>query len=1546
MHTYRFASFVVVCLTLVTALPCRADVVVNGTRTAISLNGAWESLPIHGFTFSYPPPATGWGPVSVPCNPDQDKAVESPNGPYRQPIRDMLTKDGKDFKRHDKIAAWYRRSFAGPAAPIPGQRAILHFDGVAFKSTTWFNGKILGDWVIGEVPHDFDVTTLVKYGQPNELVVGVAGREAIVDLASKSYIAPAGGVMTGIWGGVSLQFVPVTSIDDVFVKTSFRNKSITLDATVANTMAKPRVVIVDATVVDAHGEPQCAFAPQTVTVSPNTSSAVTLSKDWIAPRLWSPETPIMYYAQVRLREGAQVLDQSSQRFGFREFWIEGRDFYLNGVKTVLRRNSMLTHLGAPPEGIEREIRNTAGRPFNAMRLHIGFDNSDLLDATDRFGVMTMPELAWYNIGDDYDLAHTDTWLPNLLEYERRLIKLHRSRPSIVIWNLTNETFWDDTSPGNMKIADALLSMAKAMDPTRPQEGDAEITWGGRLPIISIHYPEGTAGVTRVKYPDSGIVVPNDFYWLPKDPNEMAHSWRADFKWDRPLMIGEFWDTGFNFDERSAFMGEEAYDWERWRLTDFSGRDGKGPNTWNDMVTKMTDVYRMQGVAGMNPWSGDRPTVFPSVVVRALEFHPNFYAGKTTTRKVVVINDTNATYGYPGLQCRLTVNGVTAWEKTIGLDVRAGSTQAVDIPIECPNVTEQTKAQLTVRFRCEMGGNWYDLSRYDETIYVVPAARWSAPKDGIALLDTTGATTKALSAVGLDLTPHLSVTAADLATARVLVIGAGTDPTPFSAAIQKFVEKGGRVVMLSASNSSALSPDMPEIDTKHVASRVWLRTHGSSALAGLEEPQFQHWQSDNIVSTETAYIPSSGNCKIFLDAGGLYGMKWTPLMEVAHGQGSYLVSTLNLIDKAGIEPAADRLLVSLIGYASSEPAPHGLPLRLLAGDNAALKQALATCSVVVSAGLSGNGPVLVDGSYKPTADEIAKLKAYLADGGSVWLHGFTPDIIGNVAGLFPAAPKLVEIDKTVQACARRSDDPWMDGLSSYDFAWTRVNTGARGDYFAGAQSTASIGKYVFVPATWDSATILTAPAVLAKVRTGKGAVLVDTLPWENAFGPELDKAIRVTSALTLNLGGDIQTEPAKSYSYFNVDIASKTNRGYYDEVAGDGKGGWTDQGENDMRYFLIDHKGKVGDMDVVTGNFPAQATFADRPFALVNPKANGGKAVVTLRGQGHDPAAPASVTGIAVGHKADKLWFLESACWAVSGNFNEVLGRYTIHYEDGTTADFRLREGVELTDWWDPKPLPGSRVGWSGRNPMHAPVGMYVTEWTNPNPDKTIASVDLEGNLAEAQIVLVGITGGVESTSGGEAAAHPVAAWDFGAVKDGVIPNLIPGVAPLKYFTYMNPPQPIAVAGGVKFAHGSSVEGSVKGLAGIADATPWTLNVDLTVDEKPDGYCGGIFQAMDYLKAGLRLVVGENLKLTTEIYEADGKGRYLTSSAPLTPGRDYKVRIVFDGQKATMYLNNHLDAVVDSPVPDAWAGGLQVGVAGGNKYNFNGVVRSLSIVPGG
>jgi len=1511
---------------LAVAQTLAAAPLVDQQRTLLDLGGTWQASPIEGIAFSYPPRADAvWRDATVP---EGEGGVFKDQNPYCPGAAALIAKDGVSLVKTTGIAAWYKRSFDAPATPESCGRIMLRFGGAAFKSEVWLNGQKLGTCLNGLTPFEYDVTAILKPGAANELLVGLASREALLDIPNKSFLYPASGVGAGLWGKVELVYLPKVYFEDLFVKTSVKNKRLVLDATIVNTTKEARSVELSATVRDNQaGTALTSLGPLKVELAPGETKTVELAKDWIAPELWSPGNPALLWAEAKLADSAGDLDHQRVRFGFREFEIRGHDFYLNGVRTTLFRNSWLTTIPASRFQAFEEARATVDHPYNCFRFHIGFNCEAALGICDELGIMAIPESSWHNgLDDKYPLAKADVWLPGAVAYTKALLKHHRNHPSVIIWSLTNESIWAHTEPPYMRVADALAAAAKEADPTRPTQGDGENSWGGRLSVINIHYPESSVeNALRARYPNSGFVFPNDCHWLKKD--QMNGSWCANFKWDRPLVLGEYWYPSGDPESKTSFMGESVYDWEKWGLQSMAGRDGRRDSEFYQATQMITDAYRIDGVAGLNPWACGNENLMLAVNVRPVDFFPNLPAGQTAVRKFVVFNDTLKGIPQSQLRCRLTsLDGQLLWEKIVSAPSDPGTTKIFDVPIACPDTKTITPALLSVQL-CQDRGGWAQRALHEERVFIVPSASLADLGEGVAVLDADGKTVAALASLGLKAKRLQAPTNADLAAVKVLVVGEKTDPAPFKDVINEFVKAGGVVVVLRQEGTKPLSYELPELDPAHLTTRSWTRSYDHPILKGLDDKQFSYWRPDHLVAFNSYNKPSNGPAKTLLDAGGRYGLRWSPLLEVPSGKGAYILSQLYLVDKLGVEPLAGTMLERIVRHAATRGARAvPPPLRLLAGDNKDAAVALAEAGVVTAAGLEGDGPVFVDASCDLSAATLETLKRRLADGGEVWLHGFDSKTVGKVAPLLPFKPVLVPADPKVFIAIRRSSDPLMDNLSSFDFCWARVNLETRWNYFENSLATAKLGAETLRLPTLDVATALTSPAFLVKIPVGKGTILFDTLAWDKALGSESERVARIVASLSANLGAQVRIRRDETpFDYFQVDLAPYANLGFHDKVADDGVGGWTDQGQNDMRFFLINHSGKGGGrddgMEVEAETFPAMVTLLDRPFKIPDPRQNHGKSLISLRGEMHGVKLPSKVEGVKVGAKADRLWMLQAAGWTPPRADMEV-GRYVVHYADGSTVTIPVRFNLEVSDWWNPQPLSNAKVAWTGRNLVQSPIGFYLMEWRNPSPDKVISTIDVVGDLAPTQFVCLGISGGVER--GKEAAA----------LRFELPGSLTPG----------NPaPVPVKVDGvpGLRFKDGSSAEASAKACGDVFTG-PFALKVKLLLDAPPTGYMGGVFERFGYMASGFRLVVYKDLRVGVEINAVKGEPVYVVSAAPLQAGRWYELELRFDGSYAVLSIDGKMSGMVATAPPLPQDSGFRVGVAGGKDYFFNGVLSWIEL----
>jgi hypothetical protein len=123
--------------------------------------------------------------------------------------------------------------------------------------------------------------------------------------------------------------------------------------------------------------------------------------------------------------------------------------------------------------------------------------------------------------------------------------------------------------------------------------------------------------------------------------------------------------------------------------------------------------------------------------------------------------------------------------------------------------------------------------------------------------------------------------------------------------------------------------------------------------------------------------------------------------------------------------------------------------------------------------------------------------------------------------------------------------------------------------------------------------------------------------------------------------------------------------------------------------------------------------------------------------------PLSASNIKVGQKATKLHFLHSTGW--SGPDGSPVCNYVVHYENGKTETFAVKYGDHVIDWVNqatPLDTAASMVAWSGRSPANnsqLQLQIFKTQWTNPQPDQPIASIDFVSANLDPAPFLIAIT---------------------------------------------------------------------------------------------------------------------------------------------------------------------------------------------------------------
>lgn len=354
---------------------------------------------------------------------------------------------------------WYRTTFHS----TPGKQTTLIFDGAMSEARVFVNGKEACFWPCGYNSFYCDVTSLVNEdGKNNTLAVRLENRPQ----SSRWY--PGAGLYRNVHVVTTEKIhVPVwgTQITTPYVKDEYA--SICLRTTILNAGKTELTVVTD--IMDADGQ----------VVSTKTNKGVInhgqpFTQNFIVerPKLWSPETPVLYKAVSKIYSGDTLLDTYSTRFGIRTIeYIADRGFYLNGKRRKFQ--GICNHHDLGPLGaainvaaLRHQLTLLKEMGCDAIRTSHNMPAPELVELCDEMGFMMMLEPF-----DEWDIAKCDNGYHRFFnEWAEKdmvnMLRQYRNNPCVVMWSIGNEvpTQW---SPEGYKVAKFLQDICHREDPTRP-----------------------------------------------------------------------------------------------------------------------------------------------------------------------------------------------------------------------------------------------------------------------------------------------------------------------------------------------------------------------------------------------------------------------------------------------------------------------------------------------------------------------------------------------------------------------------------------------------------------------------------------------------------------------------------------------------------------------------------------------------------------------------------------------------------------------------------------------------------------------------------------------------------------------------------------------------------------------------------------------------------------------------------------------------------------------------------------------------------------------
>lgn len=411
------------------------DLVFMGGRKTISLNGTWNyaidqyntclrqkwfkeyykdadgrTLPVD-FSFDE------WPTVELPCNMN---LVEKEFFWYEGPF--VFTRKFKWEKEED-------------------EKVLLRIGAANYKARVFVNGEYAGMHLGGNTPFVLDITALLK--EDNRVII-------VCDNTRHHWQVPTENTdwfnYSGIYRDIEIIRLPKSYIKDLRINlvpgSEFGKIEVSVETEGPGEYVNIQIPELDINedIVISNNKGKCIFEK--------------------TPSLWTTKTPKLYDVAATF-----INDTVSDRVGFREIKVVGRDILLNGEPLFLHGISMHEDIESHGKALTDEDRLESVRiagelGANFIRAAHYPHHENLAKLCDEIGMMLWEEIPVY-WAIEFENKETYKDAENQL---KELIKRDYNRASVIIWSVGNENA--DSDP-RFRFMGSLADFAHDYDKTRP-----------------------------------------------------------------------------------------------------------------------------------------------------------------------------------------------------------------------------------------------------------------------------------------------------------------------------------------------------------------------------------------------------------------------------------------------------------------------------------------------------------------------------------------------------------------------------------------------------------------------------------------------------------------------------------------------------------------------------------------------------------------------------------------------------------------------------------------------------------------------------------------------------------------------------------------------------------------------------------------------------------------------------------------------------------------------------------------------------------------------
>jgi beta-galactosidase len=621
----------------------------TSTRERVCLNGLWRWQPAWALSSSVP--LDSWGYFKVP-------GFWPGTTNYMQEDCQMLCAHSswKDSDLRHITMAWYQREIA-VSEEWAGRRIALSIDYVNSFARVFVDGREAGEirFPSGEV----DLTSVCPPGSKHLLSLLVPAmplKGVLLSYTDTNAAKEVKGTVErrGLCGDVYLVSTPAAAhVTDVKVDTSVRKGEITLSAALEG-LASDRQYALRVKIED-NGRSVRQFTSKTLRGRDLKNSRVAVTEKWLPQKLWDLHTPQnQFTAQVALIDGGgKLLDAYYPlRFGFREFWIDGRDFFLNGTRIWLSAvpldNAQLGARTASYAGARESLRRLQSFGINFVYTHnygcepgshVSF--AEILKAADDVGMLVAFSQPHFG---QYDWKAPDAEQAN--GYSRHAafyVRAAQNHPSVVAYSMShNATGYDEDmnpdlidgirdprhdgwSQNNAKRALRAEAIVRALDRERIVYHHSSGNLGSMhtmnfylnfVPVQELsdwfeHW--ATKGVKPVFLCEYGVPFSWDWamyrgwfkgeraFGSAKVPWEFCLAgWNAQFLGDRAFQISETEKQNLRWEAGQFRSGNLWHRWDYPHALGSSDFDERQP-IFARYLTDNWRAFRTWGLSAISPW---------------------------------------------------------------------------------------------------------------------------------------------------------------------------------------------------------------------------------------------------------------------------------------------------------------------------------------------------------------------------------------------------------------------------------------------------------------------------------------------------------------------------------------------------------------------------------------------------------------------------------------------------------------------------------------------------------------------------------------------------------------------------------------------------------------------------------------------------------------------------------------------------------------------------------------------------------------------------------